>query len=590
MKSVRWIVPSGSIFPKLVLTFIAVMIPLSTLSLVLNELAKQEVKSQISDTMKARLHYEILSLEQEIERIMNSQQKAINDNDILDLTSKINIMSNYQRTETINRVSVKLMDLKDSSGLISKVSIYFPSIRRIVSTWGIQSDAGAIADVEAIAEAVNTSGFPITKWNNRLFIHLSSSGGTDFRNNPPDFVHQIELSVDNLKIRMNQISEGGGSSLYGEQWHIVNDDRNELAMAIQSAWGVLATESSAIKTVNVDGKRYLALYEKSSSMDLVLSVYIPEDILLGKLKSYRIWFWMLVGCSLIMILIFSYGIFLLIQRPLSLLVRQFRNVEEGNFNVAVKLNRKDEFGYLFIRFGRTVSRLKQLIDELYVQKIRLQQSELKQLQAQITPHFLYNSFFILNQLIKSYDIEKAEQVSKNLGAYFQYITRNGTEEVPLESEVNHVCSYMEIQNIRFSNRINVSIDPLPEEYRNLMVPRLILQPIIENAYQHGLQDIVSGGSLYVGFHCQADRLTIEVRDNGQSISSSHLTHLVRRLHETTVEGESTGMVNVHRRLQLKYGSFSGIELHAGEIRGLTVYLHIPIGEALIYAPSINRRR
>jgi len=579
MKRASWMVPSGSIFPKLVLTFIVVITPLFTLSLVLNELAKQEVKTQLSDARKERLHYEIRSIEQEFERLMNAQQKIINDNDLLDLTNKVNIMTNYQKTETINNLSVKLMDLKDSSRLIKKVSVYVSSINRVISTWGVEQDAKAIAETKDIADAIYTGGLPIMEWNNRLFLNLSFPSRLDLTTESPIFIHQIEISTDELRRRLSQISEGGGSSLYGEHWKIVNDDRSALSEQIQASWDENTTDGVSMKTVSVDGVNYMALYVKSPLMDMVLSTYIPEDILLGKLKSYQTWFWLLVGCSLVIILVFSYGIYLLIQRPLSSLVRQFRNVEEGNFNIVMKQGRKDEFGYLFVRFGKTVNRLKQLIDELYVQKIRLQQSELKQLQAQITPHFLYNSFFILNQLIKSYDNDKAELVSRNLGAYFQYITRNGMEEVPLEAEVNHVRSYMEIQNIRFSNRIDFSIDALPEKHRSLLVPRLILQPIIENAYQHGLRDVLSEGSLHVRFRCLDNRLSIEVEDNGIGISQHALSKLQSKLSGASEEGESTGMVNVHRRLQLKYGSFSGIELKAGDPQGLTVYLHIPIEEA-----------
>jgi len=579
MKRASWLVPNGSIFPKLVLTFIAVITPLFTLSLVLNELAKQEVKTQLSDTRKERLQYEIRSFEQEFERLMNAQQKIINDNDLLDLTNKVNIMTNYQKTETINNLSVKLMDLKDSSRLIEKVSVFVSSINRVVSTWGVEQDAKAIAETKEIANAIYTGGLPIMGWNNRLFLNLAFPSRLDLTTESPIFIHQIEISIDELRRRLSQISEGGGSSLYGEHWKIVNDDRSSLSDQIQASWDGNTTDGVSMKTVSVDGVNYMALYVKSPLMDMVLSTYIPEDILLGKLKSYRTWFWLLVGCSLVIILVFSYGIYLLIQRPLSSLVRQFRNVEEGNFNIVMKQGRKDEFGYLFVRFGKTINRLKQLIDELYVQKIRLQQSELKQLQAQITPHFLYNSFFILNQLIKSYDNDKAELVSRNLGAYFQYITRNGMDEVPLEAEVNHVRSYMEIQNIRFSNRIDCSIDVLPEKYRSLLVPRLILQPIIENAYQHGLKDVLSEGSLYVRFRCLDNRLSIEVEDNGLGLPQHALSMLQRRLGGAVEEGENTGMVNVHRRLQLKYGPFSGIELKAGEPQGLIVYLHIPIEEA-----------
>ncbi|QTH43769.1 histidine kinase [Cohnella sp. LGH] len=571
-------ISGSSIFPKLVLIFIAVTLPLFALSLVLNELAKQEVRSQISDAMRARLHYEVVALEQELERILSAQQKAVNDADLLDLTGQLHIMTNYRKTETINRVSIKITDLKESSGLIAKIGVYLPELNRVISTWGVEADDAAIAQVEAIAAAYQAGAYPVTEWNGRLFLHLSSPGKADFHNQPPAFVHQIELSVDALKARMSRIADKGSSALYGEGWTIVSDGREAVAAGIGAAWLPGASENEAIQSVNADGTPYLAFYEKSPLLESVLAVYIPEDVVFGKLKSYRNWFWLLVVCSLVMIVVFSYGIFQLIQRPLSLLVRQFRNVEEGNFNTALKLNRdrKDEFGYLFQRFGKTVQRLKQLIDELYVQKIRSQQSELKQLQAQIAPHFLYNSFFTLNQLIKSYDIDKAEQVSKNLGAYFQYVTRNGEGEVPLGSEADHVRAYMEIQGMRFSNRIEVKMEELSDKLRAIAVPRLILQPIVENVYHHGLRDIIGEGRLSVSFLERDGLLRIEVRDNGKGLPPGELEELRRRLDATADEGETTGIVNVHRRLRLRYGPSGGVSVQSAEPSGLLVTLTIPI--------------
>jgi two-component system sensor histidine kinase YesM len=573
---IRWAIPNSSIFPKLVLTFIAVILPLFALSLVLNELAKKEVKSQISEVMRARLHYELKSLEQELDRIMNSQQQIVNDGDLLDLAGQTSIMSNYQRTDTINRLSDKLRSLKDLSPLIREVRVYIPSIERVVSTYGVMKDGKPIAEIKALA---TEEGFPIIQSQGRLFLNLVFPNSTTIATKALLFIHQIELSSEAINERLGQFSEGGGAALISDRWMLAHNEQNAWFDKVQKVWVPDPSSVQSTATLSIEGKNYMVFYEKSMLLDLEIKTYIPEDILLGKLKNYRIWFWLLVACSLVMVLVFSYGIFLLIHRPLTALVRQFRSVEDGNFHIVQKQWRRDEFGYLFNRFERTVKRLKQLIDELYVQKIRLQQSELKQLQAQIMPHFLYNSFFILHQLIKSHDNDKAEQISKNLGSYFQYITRTGKEEVSLKTELDHVRSYIEIQNIRFSKRIVSSIDLLPERYERLQVPRLILQPIIENAYQHGLVDTVRGGMIQIGFNYSMNRITVRVEDNGAGMNEEKLLAYqanLRGFEGDGIDKESTGMINVHRRLELKYGQSGGVELIHGNPNGLIVLLHIPI--------------
>lgn len=576
----RAIFQISSIFPKLVATFTIGIIPLFALSLALNELGKKEVQSRISASMEDKISYEFLALEQELQRIANTQKQLVNDGEVLDLGSSIFLLSDYQRTKKINSLHDKLQLWKDASPLIRNVSVYIPSSDRIVATETVRDVSSYRSETIQIAAAIYEGGYPITQWSGRLFLSMTYPNrptARDIADRPPLFVNNIELSTEALQQMLDRISQEGGAALYGKSWDVGNERDREVLAEIRTKLGDWERRSPG-SSITAAGQRYFIFSEKSETMDLELLTYIPEKKLLGTLQSYRLWFWLLVACSLVIILLFSYGIHLLIQRPLSMLVRLLRNVEEGSFHIVKKQNRKDEFGYLFSQFERTVRKLKLSIDELYVQKIRLQQTELKQLQAQIAPHFLYNSFFILHQLIVSYDNEKAESVSKNLGEYFQYITRNGMDEVPLESEVNHVRSYLEIQNIRFSDRISASFAPLPEKFRTVLVPRLVLQPVIENAYQHGLRDAVSGGRLTVDFIDLEDGLCVLVEDNGAGMSEEERANLQMKLNAEETAGESTGLINVHRRLKIKFGGKGGVEVKSGASGGLLISIHIPFEE------------
>lgn len=127
-------------------------------------------------------------------------------------------------------------------------------------------------------------------------------------------------------------------------------------------------------------------------------------------------------------------------------------------------------------------RLSRLIEEVYVQKNLTQKAQLKQLQAQINPHFLYNSFFTLSRRIKRQDYDNAEEFARHLGNYFKYLTRDGSDFIALRQEVEHAKSYATIQQARFSSRVRVCFEQLPDSCSGLMVPRLILQPLLENSF------------------------------------------------------------------------------------------------------------
>ena len=119
----------------------------------------------------------------------------------------------------------------------------------------------------------------------------------------------------------------------------------------------------------------------------------------------------------------------------------------------------------------------------------MQNIELKQLQSQINPHFLYNSFFNIYRLAKDEDYENLTCFTQYLGSYYQYITRSASDEVSLLDEYNHAKTYCNIQQMRFHNRLELKMAPLPEAFAGYRVPRLIMQPIIENAFEHGLKTV-----------------------------------------------------------------------------------------------------
>ncbi len=563
------------IFPKLIITFLIITTPLFTLSLVLNELGKQEVKSQISNSITTNIHYYFLSLEKELERIIQTQQEFINDEDLMQLSNAISIMSDYQRVKAMNDLKLKITTLKDSSIYIKDITIYIDSINGAVSTSSAEETLSTREKAEEIAIATNKSKVPITFWQDRFYLNLTYPNNAMNNAKAPQFIQNIELSTDALTNALNAFPQEGGAILFSDNWMISNHKYPDHLTQIQQKLKNAMQESTAFtKQIDVDKEKYMAVYEKSSFLEVSLLFFFPENVIVGQLKTYGIWFWLIVGSSFIIVTLFSYGIYLLIHRPLQLLIRRFRNVEGGNFQTTTPTTRQDEFGNIFNQFDRTVQNLRTLIDELYVQKIRLQQSELKQLQMQITPHFLYNSFFILHRLIKNDENETAELVSKNLGDYFHYITRNGLEEVSLEDEVNHARSYVEIQNIRFSNRISVNFEPLPEAYRGVMIPRLILQPLVENAYEHGLGDMVAGGSLAITFEATEDRLYFSVEDNGLGMTEEQMSSMIRKI-AFEEEGETTGLINIHRRLKLKYGEHGGLEVMTGTNGGLRVRIYIP---------------
>jgi two-component system sensor histidine kinase YesM len=283
----------------------------------------------------------------------------------------------------------------------------------------------------------------------------------------------------------------------------------------------------------------------------------------------------LIASSGVIISIYSMMTYKSVHQPLKSLVEAFEKVQKGELDIRLKHQYNNEFGYIYIGFNSMIENINSLIEQVYKKEIFKQQAELKHLQSQINPHFLYNSFFILRSIIHNEEYDKAEDFVQKLGDYFQFITRSGKDFIPLSTEVGHAKVYTEIQMTRFSNRINMTFEALPEKYSNIFVPRLILQPIIENVFEHGLKNKLADGILQITFAEQEDKLLIKVEDNGDELLDEDLQKLQNSILSND-DIETTGIINIHRRLQIKLGSESGLSVLRSELGGLAIVINISL--------------
>ena len=266
------------------------------------------------------------------------------------------------------------------------------------------------------------------------------------------------------------------------------------------------------------------------------------------------------------------------KRQLQNLIGGFDRLRQGDLSVRAQKPETKDFNYLYDSFNHMAAELEQLVSENYKQEILLQKAELRQLQAQINPHFLYNNFFWLQRVISSGDIEQAEQITQELGTYFRYITRKNSDLVLLSDENEHAMIYTNLQAVRFSGRIQVDLGTLPAEFGGRQVPKLFLQPLIENAFKYALEEQISGGVLQVRHKKQSEKeLVVTVEDNGQTLTDERLfdlQHQIETLAADNITAGLSGMMNIARRLQLYFQSPDCFSLSRSELGGLCVSIRL----------------
>ncbi|KOP68172.1 histidine kinase [Bacillus sp. FJAT-18019] len=573
MKSIFFLQDS-SIFKKIMAAFLAALLPLMAITWMINEQGANHIRSEISDSILNTTRFYLDSLDQEADRISRYLPNYVMDRDLMEVAATGEHMNSYERSYKILDIQHRLDLMKNSSPFIREAKAYIPLIERTVLSNSFETKLNA-EEYEAMQSEKKLYTEPFIYWQDRLFITMQYPAGKK----DPLYMVGVELSTGKMKETLAQIgnSRGGQTVLFNLErgWEINSGSDLELHDLMKQ----LAFEKQAAKmdegydTIHYKSKRFLTVFKYSSIWNSYMVTSIPEEMILGSLQVYKALFWWACALAVFIFLFFTYFIIRLIYRPLLKLVRSFRRMQQNELEPILIDRRKDEFGYLYQAFNDTVKSLKTLIEENYEQQIRNQRSELKRLQSQINPHFLYNCFFVLCRLIKSdSQKEKAYQFCLYIGQYFQFITRHNDDDIPLEMELEHSRTYVEMQSICYGDRIQVLFEV---EAQPIEVPRLILQPIIENAYKYALGNMRGTGELWVHSKLRNDAFYIYVEDNSEFMTDEEIEALGKRLRYSTKQiEETTGMLNVHRRIQLRYGEEYGITVSRSELGGLQVIIKL----------------
>ncbi|BBI33942.1 sensor histidine kinase [Cohnella abietis] len=288
-----------------------------------------------------------------------------------------------------------------------------------------------------------------------------------------------------------------------------------------------------------------------------------------------------LACIVIFAFILSYSI----TAPIKRLVQNISRVGIGIFD-GVKFNaREDEIGILEHRFEMMVHNLKEMIFKEYQQKLEVSTARLKMLQAQINPHFLYNTLQSISTLALRYQAEEINDRIAELGFILRYSMDMKTEFVPLKKEIEHIEHYLSLQENRFKNKLSYRISCEPEA-ENVTVPKMILQPLVENSIIHGIENGMGAGFIHVEITLNAE-LTIRIVDNGKGVEQNTIELLRKRFaihHVQDWEGGGIGLMNVLQRLWIRYGEAFEWNLSSVAYEKTEIQLVIPLEEA---APDEN---
>lgn len=274
-----------------------------------------------------------------------------------------------------------------------------------------------------------------------------------------------------------------------------------------------------------------------------------------------------------------------ISNPIKSLDGSVREIESGNLDVEIVPSGSYEVEHLGKSIKNMLGRIKVLMSDLVAEHNAKRKSEFDTLQSQINPHFLYNTLDIIVWMIENENSDKAVNIVTALAKFFRISLSKGKNIITVKDEVEHVRNYLMIQNMRFKNRFEYSID-VDEEVLSYSSLKLMLQPLVENAIYHGMEFMDGDGEIDVKVFKEDDSLYFTITDNGLGMSEDMVETLLSKDFVPSKKGSGIGVKNVNERIKLYFGSEYGLKVESEPDEGTKITIHLP---AVVYGENDEDR-
>lgn len=370
--------------------------------------------------------------------------------------------------------------------------------------------------------------------------------------------------------------------IINDQGMVMSDEQLENIFKESNKNNSFSSEKS--KSIVVNDSHYFISkipLEQYSTSQLHLITYLPKDMVFSKITEI-----MTKGYFFIVLVLLTSFVFIIffvrnLDNRIKKVNTSMEKVSKGDFDIPKEIRGNDEISKLYENLFQTMLGLELLITEQYKHQIeeknwqiKHQKSEFKRLSAQINPHFLYNSLEMIRMKAVINKVPEVAESVKILSKLIRKSLEHQDEIIPLSEELEFIELYLKIQKLRFGERITYDIF-IPEYLKSFMVLPLLIQPLVENSFIHGIEKKEASGRISIKIEAQ-DNLTIEVVDDGIGMSEKLVQRLTERLSQQN--NQHIGLFNVHQRIQYYYGEEYGLKIKSVRAVGTKMVLTIPLNQ------------
>lgn len=385
----------------------------------------------------------------------------------------------------------------------------------------------------------------------------------------------LDIRHDIIQSSINgvTIGEKGFVFVMDQEDNIVYTPVNGIVYRVNPKW-VKAMEPMSVQ---IQGGSYQIRSELSPYTGWRTVGVFSMDEVMSSVNTIVYILFTCVIISLVLVVIVSFKFSRTLTNPIFKLKRLMKQAESGDLTVRFNFQHNDEIGELGQSFNHMIARIDQLIQMVYVEQENKRTAEMKSLQEQIKPHFLYNTLDTISWMARDYDAEDIVRLVDALTNMFRIGLSHGKDIITVKEEITHVSNYLYIQKIRYKDKLNYVIH-VDESLYAIEVPKLILQPLVENAIYHGVKAKRGGGTITITGVPEGENLVFTVQDDGAGMPQEKVEELNRRMSERSVldEQKSFGLFYIRERIQLCYGTGYGVHVESALGEGTRVTITLPL--------------
>lgn len=570
----------SSIFTNMVIALLLLLTPIIMLYAYSNRTSSRVLTEELVKAKRTQVETFVGQLGLMFSQFDSYQKMLYESTEVRNLAYPDLLGDDLLRFRTLKTVSEEIIRLSGYGGRKGIIAVVYPKTGMVIKS---SSTLGAMP-----ATLPDKDGFWSYQANPKgdsYFMETISSPAKNAKDEEPDLTVLAKVDEGEIKSDLSEMKSNGLEDpfLYKPGYapiynYTANQDLiREMLPELAPADADGKFEPLLIRTG--DGA-YQVHMEMVQPLGWYLVDYVPIGTIMAPIERNQTMFYAISGMMLFMACMLGFLLYRSIRIPFRKLMQGMNFIEKGIYTSRMKDPPRGEFRYLYHRFNSMAARIEELIEDVLKEQIRTKEANVKQLQSQINPHFLYNTLAYIKSMVELEEKEAAVSMTMNLSKYYRYTTKLSSNLATLQEEIDLIKNYLEIHRMLTDDfEFEIDIDPAMMEMR---IPRLSLQPLVENVIVHAFKKPVQYGAVRITGRLEEGGFArLSVEDNGPGIQPAQLEAFQWKIRNVPSDQIDSGLENVHQRLMLLFGKNSGLSLGVSEWGGLNAELlwKVPDNEA-----------